>query len=122
MGVEVRARGIEDPDDGAVDPEPLLRHLADDDVRVVAVGDDDDRVRVLDPRFAQEIGVHAVADEERARPVLAEPPERILVLVDDGHVPSLGGEAFRNRRADAAATDDQCLHRRSVAPRTAPMI
>ena len=46
--VEVRARGIEDADDDAVDAEALLGDLADDDVRVVAVGGDDDGVGLLD--------------------------------------------------------------------------
>ena len=40
------------------------------------------------PACAQEVGVHAVADEECARPVVAETREGVLVLVDDGHVPA----------------------------------
>ena len=76
-------------DDDAVDLEALLRDLADDDVRVVAVGGGDDGIGVLDARLAQQVGVHAVADDEAAAPVLAEPRERVLVLVDDGHVPAL---------------------------------
>ena len=47
-----------------LDAEALLRDLADHDVRVVAVGRDDDRVGVLDPGLAQQVDVHAVADEE----------------------------------------------------------
>ena len=71
-----------------VDAEPLLRDLADDDVRVVAVGRDDDGVGVLDAGRAQHLGVHAVADDEPAGPVLAEPAERLLLLVDGATRPS----------------------------------
>jgi hypothetical protein len=35
--------------------EPLHRYLRDDEVRVVSVGGDDDRVGVLDPRLAQDV-------------------------------------------------------------------
>ena len=56
---------------------------------------------------------------KRAGPVLAEPRERVLVLVDDRHVPALLEELERDRRADPAAADDQCLHdltQRSAGP------
>ena len=45
-GVELGARRVEDADDDGADPVSLLEHLADDDVRVVAVGRDDGRVGV----------------------------------------------------------------------------
>ena len=48
--VELGARRVEDPDDGALDAEALLGDLADDDVRVVAVRGDDHGVGVLDAR------------------------------------------------------------------------
>ena len=106
-GVEVGARRVEHADDDAVDAEPLLGDLADDDVRVVAVRRDDDGVGLLDPGLAEQVDVHAVADEERAGPVVAEPRERVLVLVDDGDVPALLLELERDRRADPAAADDR---------------
>ncbi len=109
LRVELRARRVEHAHDDAAHVEALLRDLADDDVRVVAVGGDDDGVGVLDAGLAQEVGVHAVPDDERAGPALAEPRERVLVLVDDGHVPALLVELERDRRADAAAADDKCL-------------
>src|SRR5581483_2055475 len=87
--------------------------LADDDVGVGAVGRDDDGVRLLDARLAQEVGVHAVPDEEDARPVLAETRERVLVLVHDRNVPVLALELEGDRRADAAAADDERLHGRA---------
>ena len=109
--VELRAGGIEHAHDHAADVEALLRDLADDDVRVVAVGCDHDGVGILDAGLAQELGVHAVPDDERAGPILAEPRERVLVLVDDGHVPALLVQLERDRRADPAAADDQRLQR-----------
>ena len=69
---ELGARRVEDADDHRADVELLLRHLADHDVRVVAVGGDDDGVGVLDPRPSQQLDVHPVADVELARPVVAE--------------------------------------------------
>ena len=58
-----------------------------------------------------------LADEEGARPVLAEARQRVLVLVDDGHVPALALELKGDGRADAAAADDQGVHPGcSVAP------
>src|SRR5205807_7186437 len=108
--VEVGARRIEDASDDALDVEALLGHLRDDDVRVVAVGRGDDRVGLFDAGLAEEVDVHAVADDEGARPVLAEARERVLVLVDDGHVPSLALELEGDGRADTAAADDQGVH------------
>src|SRR5439155_1714644 len=113
--VELRARRVEDADDGTVDAEALLRELADDDVRIVAVGGDDDGVRVVDPRLAEDVGVHPVADDEAAGPVLAEARERPLLLVDGRDVPALREEPLRHGRADPAAADDQNLHKLSLA-------
>ena len=42
--------------------------------------------------------------------LLAEPPERVLVLVDDGHVPARALQLERDGRADPAAADHDCLH------------
>src|SRR4051812_42758678 len=67
---ELGPGGVEDPHDHGPDVEPLLRHLADDDVRVVAVGRDHDRVGVLDACLAEQREVHPVADVELARPVV----------------------------------------------------
>src|SRR5581483_875892 len=115
--VEIGARRVEHAGDDALDVEALLGHLRDDDVRVVAVGGGDDRVRVLDPRLAEQVDVHAVADDEGAWPVLAEAREGVLVLVDDGHIPALALELEGDGRADTAAADDQGVHPGcSVAP------
>ena len=100
--IELRTRRIEDAYDDAADIETLLRDLPDDDVRVVPVGGDDDRVGILDARFAEEVGIHAVPDDERAGPALPESRERILVLVDDGDVPALLMELERDRRTELA--------------------
>ena len=47
------------------------------------------------PGLAQDVGVHAVPDDEPAGPVVAEPAERLLVLVDGGHVPPFAVELER---------------------------
>ena len=113
--VELRARRIEDANDHRRHLELLLGRLGDHEVRVVAVGRDHDGVGLLDPRLAQELEVHAVPDEEPTGPLLAEPPERVLVLVADGDVPVRSLELQRHGRADAPTPDHDRLHRlRSV--------
>ena len=62
------------------------------------------------PALAQQLDVHAVADVELACPVVAEPAERLLALVDHGHVPARGAQIERDGAADTAAPDDQDLH------------
>ena len=54
--------------------------------------------------------VHPVADDEPAAPARAEPNERVLVLVDDRHVPAVRGKALGDGGADAAAPDDDGVH------------
>src|SRR5262249_25144677 len=58
-GVELGARMVEDADDDRGDGELLLRHLADDDVRVVAVGRDDNGVGIFDAGIPQELEIHS---------------------------------------------------------------
>src|SRR4029079_1697854 len=89
LGGERSPRRVEQPNDHTLDPEPLLDHLADDDVRVVAVCGAHDGVGILDSRAAEARRVHAVADDEAAVPALAEPAERLLLLVDRDDVPAL---------------------------------
>src|SRR5512133_2703174 len=110
LGVEVRARRVEDPDDDALVVETLHRHLRDHDVRVVAVGRDDDGVRVLDTGLAQDVDVHPVAEHEAAAPVLAEPRQGLFLLVDGGYLPALVGELNRHLRPHPAAADHQRSH------------
>src|SRR4029077_7703267 len=71
---------------------------------------DDDGVGLLDPGLAEDVDVHPVPDDEAARPVLAEPGQRLLVLVDRGHVPADLRQLLRNRRADTPASNDDRLH------------
>src|SRR5262249_5688836 len=54
-GVEVGARRVEHADDDRRHVEELLCDLSDHDVRVVAVGGDDDGVGVLDPGGPQKL-------------------------------------------------------------------
>src|SRR5438034_9825049 len=92
LRVEVGARRVEHAHDDTADPVALLRPLRDDDVRVVAVGGDGDCIRVLDAGLTEDLGVHAMTDDEAAVPVAAEPGQRLLALVDDVHVPALAIE------------------------------
>src|SRR5206468_339697 len=107
---ERRAGRIEQAHDHALVRKALLSHLADDDVRVVPVGGDDDGVRVLDTRRTEDVDVHAVPEDEAAAPVLAESRERVLLLVHRRHVPPLAEQLPRDRGADAPAADDYRLH------------
>ena len=115
LAVEHGARRVEQAHDDALVGEALLRDLADDDVRVVAVGRDDDRVRVLDAGGAKHVDVHAVSEHEAAAPVLAEPRERVLLLVDRRDLPALAEQLPRDRGADAPAADDYRFHDFKIA-------
>src|SRR3990172_11679381 len=110
LRVEVGPGRVEHAHDDAPDPVALLRDLADQHIRVVTVGRDDDGVGVLDARAPEDAGVHAVPDEEAAAPTGAEASERVLVLVDDSYAPALARELHGNRRADAPAADHDRLH------------
>src|SRR5581483_8937708 len=114
-GVELGAGGVEHPDDDAVDAVAFLRDLGDDEVRVVAVRRDDDRVRRGDPGLLQHGLVHPVADDEPATPVRAEPRQRLLLLVHRDDIPALAVETLGDGRADPAAADDDHLHGLSLA-------
>ena len=70
---------------------------------VVAVGRDDDGVGVLDAGVAQQLQVDPLADEEAAGPVVAEPSERVLALVDT----ETSQPTFRSSSATAAPTRPQ---------------
>src|SRR5438105_9001424 len=118
--VEVCTRRVEHADDDALDVEALLRHLGDHEIRVVAVRRDDHGVGLLDPRLAEHVHVHPVADDEAAVPVAAEPAQRLLLLVDRDDVPALAVELERDRRPDSPASDDDHLHGLSVALFYAP--
>src|SRR5207253_1073640 len=101
--------------DHALVVETLLRNLADHDVRVVAVGGDHDGVGLLDPGLAQDLDVHAVAEDEAAAPVVAEAGESLFLLVHGRHVPALAVELEGDAGADTAATDHQRVHGFSLA-------
>jgi hypothetical protein len=115
VGVKLRARRVEDSDDHGWDLEALRSELADDEVRVVAVRRNDDRVGLLDPGLTQDLHVHPMPDDIAALPVLTQPVERLLAFVDGGHVPPVAVELECDGRADSPATDHHCLHGRSVA-------
>ena len=69
------------------------------------------------PASRSSVQIHAVADEEPAGPVVAESPERVLVLVDDGHVPARGVAAGARRTSRRGRSRSRSpSRRRSVAP------
>ena len=89
----------------------LPGELSDDGVRVVAVGRGDEDVRIGDTCILEHVGVHAVPDDEAARPVLAEAGPHLRILVDDRDRPAGAGEAPRRRGTDPAAADHERVHR-----------
>src|SRR6185437_6232284 len=113
--VEVGPSRIEDAHDDTLVVEPLHRHLGDDEVRVVAVGGDDDCIGVFDTRLAQDVDVHAVAEHEAAAPVLTEARKRLLFFVDPGDFPAFLGKLERHVRPHSAAADHECLHALTIA-------
>src|SRR5205807_9736623 len=95
--------------------EALLGDLADDDVGVVAVGRNDHRVGLLDSGLAQDLDVHPMAEHEAAVPVVAEPAERLFLLVDGRDVPALVHQLEGNAGADSAASNHQSIHALTLA-------
>ena len=109
----------------------LLHDLADDQFGVVAARRDDDRVRVGTPALRRISA--SIRGRRRSRPPSGSRAcERLLLLVDRGHVPAVLGEVARDRGADPAAPDHHEVHpvrvrlparpagRRRRAPRRAP--
>src|SRR5207244_10270820 len=91
--------------------------LGDDDVCVVPVGRADDDVGLLDARFDQRIDLQRSADGEPPAQVLpglletvVEYRVRLRALVEDADLVALFHHPLGNRRADAAAADDQDEH------------
>ena len=72
LSVERSTFRIEDAHDDARRRVATLDDLPNDDVRVVAVGRDHDRIGARDTRSLENLDVHRVADDE-ASPPLAEP-------------------------------------------------
>ena len=62
------------------------------------------------PARCRSVDVHAVPDVELARPVVAEPTERLLALVDDADLPAGAAQLERDGAADAAASDHEHFH------------
>ena len=62
--------------------------------------------------------VDSVPDDESAGPVLAEPVEGVLPLVDDGDVPPAPIQLPGNSGADPAASDDNRFHDGQIYPTT----
>ena len=92
LGVPGRAARIEHAGDHAVDVEPPLRDLRDDQVRVVAVGGGDEDVGLLDAGLDQRVDLQRRPDREAAARLLPGAPEldvqplvRERVLVEDRH-------------------------------------
>ena len=102
------------------DAELLLRHLADHDVRVVAVGRDDDGVGILDARPRAGAGDPSRARRGTRRPSrrpAGRAPPRARRSTDTSQPAS--PQLQRDRGADAAAAHDDHLHATSVAQRRA---
>src|ERR1700730_8782299 len=76
LAVSLLADRIVDPADDARNFEDLLGDLSGHDVPIVAFGDCDEGIRVLDTSLAQQLRVRAVADHEGAIELLAKGPAR----------------------------------------------
>ena len=72
--------------------------------------DDHGGVRLAEVRALEHAHVHPVTHDEPTAPAGTEPREGILVLVDRGDVPALGGETLRHGGADPATSDDDRVH------------
>src|SRR3954469_5614759 len=119
LAVPGRARRVHDAAQDAADVEAPLGDLADDDVRVVAVGGRDEALGAVDARLEQRVDLQRGADGEQAAAVL---PRAIgpdieafvgeRVLVEDGYLVTGRERGFRHGRPDASRTDDQHEHER----------
>src|SRR5205814_7334955 len=102
-----------DPGDDVVDTESLPSDPRADDVRVVAAGDRDEGVGLLDPGLDERVTVEADAGDLPAVEVGAESPEGARILVDNRDGVPRDLEAVRDRRADPATTHDHDMHGKS---------
>jgi hypothetical protein len=67
-------------------------------------------VRLLDPRLNQNITVETDPRDPAAAKARPQLPERVGVLVDDGHRMTLILKDVAKRRADPAAPHDHDVH------------
>ena len=89
--------------------EVLQRHPGGDDVRVISGRNGDEGVRVSDPRVLEQLAVETESHHLAGALAGGVAPERLRVLVDDGHVVSALEQGERKLGADPPAADDQCL-------------
>jgi hypothetical protein len=113
--VSVGALGIVDAADDPRHLEDVLGDLRSHDVAVVAFGDGDESVSILDASAAEDVGVGAVADDLVALEVVGQHAARgrarelIGIAVDDDDLVSSPVHVGRDLGADASTTDDQDL-------------
>ena len=103
--------------------EDVLGDLRRHDVAIVAFGDSDESVGVLDTGAAEDLGVGAVADDLVALEVVGQDAalgragELVGVAVDDGDVVAVAVHLSGDPGADASAADDHDLQRASIIGR-----
>jgi len=88
----------------------LERHSCGDDVRIVSGGNSDEGVGIFDARLLQQLAVEAEAHHLTSALTGWIAPERLRVLVDDGHVVPALEQGERKLGADPPATHDQDVH------------
>ena len=108
--VDLGPAWVVDPGDHLGDVEVLPGHPSGHDVRVVAVGHGDERVRLLDARVLQDVPVEPDADDGPGVEPRGQAVERLPALVDDGHRVSGLGQLDGQLGADPAASHDHEVH------------
>src|SRR5207244_13455266 len=89
----------------------LLGDAGTHDVGVVAVGDRDEDVGLLDAGLLQDVPIEPGSDEGLAFKALVEMLEGCGVLVDDGDREVALRQGIRQLSADPSATHDDRVHR-----------
>ncbi len=109
LTVGVRADRIVDLTDHVLDAEDLLRDLGGHQVAVVALGQREERVGLVDARLALYLEIRAVPEQrgalERRRKVL----KGHALQVDDGHVVPTAIQQSCEERTNPATADNNDL-------------
>src|SRR5579875_598831 len=116
--VDLGAARVVDTGHDVGDPVGLAGDAGRQDVGVVAVGDGGQCAGFLGTRPLEVVAVEAGSHHRGAGPARGQPTECRSHAVDDGHGVAVVHEADAQARADAAATDDDDVHRHHATRRS----